>query len=163
MQFAALASRVGAHPHNWPLQIAAEWGLPALGLLAFAVFKLRDAIRRTVASEQSFTALTLTAMVALSLGLVDGNLTMPVSQIGATFAVGMLIGAATWNEPRRESRRTSAAFMVATAFVAVVASGIVIEFAARTLPDQSRSIPNFHQRYPDAWLVPRFWEQGNLL
>ena len=34
MQFAALNSRVGAHPHNWPLQIAAEWGLPAFALVA---------------------------------------------------------------------------------------------------------------------------------
>ena len=93
MQFAALASHVGAHPHNWPLQIAAEWGLPALGLLAFAIFRLGKAVRHTVTSDYSLASMTLAVAVALSLGLVDGNLVMPVSQIGAALAVGMLIGA----------------------------------------------------------------------
>ena len=163
MQFAALASRVGAHPHNWPLQIAAEWGLPALGLLAFAIFRLGNAVRQTAISDYSLAAVTMAVAVALLLGLVDGNLVMPVSQIGAALVVGLLIGALRWGEQRHERRGTSGAFLVLTAFAGAVASGTVIAFGASTLPDQSRSIESFQRSQPGAWLVPRFWEQGSLL
>lgn len=163
MQFAALASRVGSHPHNWPLQIAAEWGLPALGLLAFAIFQLGKAVRRTATSDYRLASMTLAASIALTLGLVDGNLVMPVSQIGAALVVGIWIGALPRGKQRDERSWTSGAFLVLTAFVGVVASGTVIAFAASTLPDQSRSIESFQRSHPGDWLVPRFWEQGNLL
>lgn len=163
MQFAALASRVGAHPHNWPMQIAAEWGLPALGLLAFAIFQLGKAVRRTTTSINSLASITLAASVALLLGLVDGNLVMPVSQIGAALAVGMLMGALRWGEQPRERRWAAGAFLILTAFAGAIASGTVIAFGASTLPDQSRSIESFRRAQPGAWLVPRFWEQGNLM
>ena len=48
-----------------------------------------------------------------------------------------------------------------TAFAGVVSGGTVIAFGVSTLPDQSRSIETFASQ-PGAWLVPRFWEQGNL-
>lgn len=163
MQFAALASHVGAHPHNWPLQIAAEWGLPALGLLAFAIFQLGKAVRHTATRDCSLTSMTLAVAVALLLGLVDGNLVMPVSQSGAALIIGMLIGATRSHEPRYERRRTSESFVMLTAFVCVVASGLLIAFGASTLPSQSRAIDRFQQSHPGAWLVPRFWEQGHLL
>lgn len=163
MQFATFASRVGAHPHNWPMQIAAEWGLPAFGLLAFAIFRLCKAVRQTATSNDSIAALTLAVSVALLLGLVDGNLVMPVSQIGAALAAGLWIGALRWGERRDKRNWASSAFLVLTAFVGVVASGTVIAFGASTLPDQSRSIESFRRSQPGAWLVPRFWEQGNLL
>ena len=162
MQFATFASRVGAHPHNWPMQVAAEWGLPALGLLAFAIFRLGKAVGQTAISNYSLAALTMAVLVALLLGLVDGNLVMPVSQIGAALAVGLLIGALGWRE-QRNKRSMSSAFLVSTAFVGIAASGLVLTFGTSTLPDQSRLIENFQRAYPDAWLVPRFWEQGNLL
>ena len=123
MQFAALGSRVGAHPHNWPLQIAAEWGLPALGLLAFGFFRLGNAIRRTTIEDYRLVALTMAVAVALLLGLVDGNLVMPVSQIGAALALGMLMGALHSREQRREHGSTSGAFLVLTAFAASSLAG----------------------------------------
>ena len=163
MQFAALDSRVGAHPHNWPLQIAAEWGLPALALLVVAISHVIRAVRRAPSNEYGLASITLAAAVALLLGLVDGNLVMPVSQSGAALIIGMLIGATRSREPRYERRRTSESFVMLTAFVCVVASGLVIAFGASTLPSQSRAIDRFQQSHPGAWLVPRFWEQGHLL
>ena len=163
LQFAALGSRVGAHPHNWPLQIAAEWGLPALGLLAFALFRLGNAIRRATIRDYRLVALTMAVAVALLLGLVDGNLAMPVSQIGAVLVLGILMGALHSREQReREQGRTSHAMLVLTAFAGAVACGTVIAFSATSLLDQPRSIETFRRAQPGAWLVPRFWEQGNL-
>lgn len=163
-QFAALGSRVGAHPHNWPLQIAAEWGLPALGLLAFALFRLGDGIRGAAIKDYRLVALTMAGAVGLLLGLVDGNLVMPVSQIGAALALGMLMGALHSREQRgRKQGRTSGAFLVLfTAFSGAVACGTLIAFSAASLPDQPRAIETFRRAQPGAWLVPRFWEQGNF-
>ncbi len=145
------------------MQIAAEWGLPALGVLAFAIFRWGKAVRQTASSNYSLAALTLAVSVALLLGLVDGNLVMPVSQIGAALAAGLWIGALRRGAQRDKRGWPSAASLILTAFVAIVASGIVIAFGTMTLPDQSRSIGSFQRSHPGAWLVPRFWEQGNLL
>ncbi len=162
MQFAALDSSVGAHPHNWPLQIAAEWGLPALALLAFAIFQLAKSIRPTTTSD-SLTCLILSVTVALWLGLVDGNLVMPVSQTSAALAAGMLIGTLRASAQRGKRCWPSGTLQSMTAFIAVAASGIVIAFAVSTLPDQSRLVASFQRSNPGAWLVPRFWEQGSLI
>lgn len=162
MQFATFASQVGAHPHNWPLQVAAEWGLPALGLLTFALFQIGKTVRHT-ASDCSVAVIILAVAVALLLGLVDGNLVMPVSQVGAALAAGMLIGAIRAGKQQHGRRWKSAAYLTLTAFIAIVTSGILIEFGTRSLPDQPRSIESFRNSHPGAWLVPRFWEQGHLL
>lgn len=163
MQFAALNSRVGAHPHNWPLQIAAEWGLPALALLCFAIFRLGQGVRRRAEIDYTVASMTLIVVVALTLGLVDGNLVMPVSQIATTLAVGMLIGVVSQEKYVVSNERISASAMMLTAFAGIVASGIVITFAMTSLGDQPRSSATFQRSYPGDWFVPRFWEQGNLL
>ena len=163
MHFAALNNGVGAHPHNWPLQIAAEWGLPALGLLTFALFQIGNAVRDTASKDFSLAVITLAVAVALLLGLVDGNLVMPVSQIGAALTVGLLIGGVRASRQQHWRGWKSAAYLTSTAFIAIVASGILIEFGTSSLPDQPRSIESFRSSHPGAWLVPRFWEQGNLL
>ena len=108
MQFATFASDVGAHPHNWPLQIAVEWGLPAFALVAFATFRLGKAVRQTATIDYSLAAMTLAVTSALILGLVDGNLVMPVSQIGAALVTGVLIGVLRCREQRdRRGAQTS--------------------------------------------------------
>jgi hypothetical protein len=163
MQFAALNSRVGAHPHNWPLQIAAEWGLPALALLSFAIFRLGQAVRRYAEIDYTVASVTLIVVVAMTLGLVDGNFVMPVSQVATTLAVGLLIGVVVPEKYVVSSERMSASATVLTAFAGIVASGIVIVFAMTSLGDQPISSATFQRSYPGDWFVPRFWEQGNLL
>jgi len=163
MQFAALNSRVGAHPHNWPLQIAAEWGLPALALFCFAIFRLGRAVKRCAGIDYTVASMTLIVVVAMTLGLVDGNFVMPVSQVAITLAVGMLIGFVSPGKYVVRNERISASAMLLTAFAGIVASAIVITFAMTSLGDQARSSATFQRSYPGDWFVPRFWEQGNLL
>ena len=162
-QFAALGSGVGAHPHNWPLQIAAEWGLLALALLLFALFRLGRRVRRAGVQGSDLVALTMASVITLSLGLVDGNLVMPVSQIATALVMGTLIGTLNSQEkPQRGNVRTSGPMLVFTAFASAIACGTVVAFVAASFPDQQRSIDTFRRAQPGAWLVPRFWEQGNL-
>ena len=163
MQFAALGSRVGAHPHNWPLQIAAEWGLPAFALLLFAILRLGRAIRYSARTGHAAAALTLILMIATCLGLVDGNLVMPVSQVAATLALGLLIGVVSREKYVAGTSDLSAPAMILTAFVGIAASSTVIAFAITSLGDQAQSSETFKRSHPGYWVVPRFWEQGALL
>ncbi len=162
MQFAALDSRVGAHPHNWPLQIAAEWGLPALGLLGYAIFKLVQAVKASAEIDIKLATTTLIVVVAIALGLVDGNLIMPVSQIAATLVLGLLIGVLR-SARVPSSNPIPGPATVLTSFAVMVAAGLLVAYAVISLRDQPRSTEMFKRSHPGDWFVPRFWEQGNLL
>ena len=95
----------------------------------------------------------------MTLGLVDGNFVMPVSQVATTLAVGVLIGVTL---SRATGPPEVSLYSALTSFLAVAGTGIVIIFAMTSLRDQPRSI-DFPALSSHAWFVPRFWEQGNLL
>ena len=68
--------QLNPHLHNVPLQIAAERGLPALGVwIWFVVMLLRDFVRKRRASEQpSVASAALAAVVAmLAAGMFEYN------------------------------------------------------------------------------------------
>jgi O-antigen ligase len=162
MQFAALDSYVGAHPHNWVLQIGAEWGLFCLGLLLVGFFRLGQSVRRVTETDLGFVAVILAVAVSLALGLVDGNLVMPVSQTASVLVFGLLLGWLGSDMFARTQAWLSGLALALTAFVTVAAGAIVIGFAANTFQEQSAGVSRFRQTHPGAWLVPRFWEQGLL-
>jgi O-antigen ligase len=102
MHFAHHANdlHIGAHPHDWVLQIASEWGLPALGaLLAAIVLGLRALLRagKRVAdadgpNQATFAALLVAAVAILVDGLVSGLFVMPQSQLAIALYLGCAIG-----------------------------------------------------------------------
>jgi O-antigen ligase len=160
MHFAALKSYIGAHPHNWVLQVASEWGLPALALVLFALARASVRLRDmpSVARGASMEA-ALAVVVALAYGLVDGNLIMPVSQTAAALALGLALGnmsesRASFHRPRWQT--------AAASIVALVALLVVAGFARTSLADQESTAAAFREAYPREWLVPRLWEQGLL-
>jgi O-antigen ligase len=89
-----------AHPHDWLLQIGAEWGLPALLSLLIAVaFGLRALWRAgahigqdDAGNQAIFTALLVGAVAILVDGLVSGLLVMPQSQLAIALYLGCAIG-----------------------------------------------------------------------
>jgi hypothetical protein len=91
---------MAAHPHNWVLQIAAEWGLPALLCLLIAVaagvrglLRAGARIDRDDAGNQAvFSALLVTAVAILVDGLVSGIFVMPQSQLAIALYLGCAIG-----------------------------------------------------------------------
>jgi O-antigen ligase len=100
MHFAHDAARFkwAAHPHDWVLQVAAEWGLPALLCLGFAVVQgLRALVRsRTGVSSIEGGGFALPALLAsgaavLVDGLVSGLIVMPQSQLAIALYLGFAI------------------------------------------------------------------------
>ena len=162
MHFATLGSEVGAHPHNWLLQIASEWGLPALALLAFAlvwsVVRARDSMG--LSSDFSIAAL-LAAAVALVYGLVDGIFVMPVSQTASALVLGFWLGSTMPTVHDTPPRRWINSVFIGAVTTVAIAS--VCGYALWSYGDQARSISAFRAKHPDAWLTPRFWDQGQLL
>lgn len=89
--------QIAAHPHNWPLQIASEWGMPALlllnGVLALAMLKLWQ-LRKIISAkdQETLTAWLVTGCAILVDGLVSGLIVMPTSQLWIALYVGCAWG-----------------------------------------------------------------------
>lgn len=88
-----------AHPHNWVLQLGAEWGIPAMLCACLAVaLALRALVRsaRSIAEGDTRNRTLLSAWTVIGVaivvdGLVSGNIVMPVSQL----LIALYIGCAT--------------------------------------------------------------------
>ena len=155
-------STFAAHPHNVPLQLLAEYGLPAglagivlvLMLTVYAVRTLRKA------SGQS-SILDVSLVAAVTMGLTDslfsGNLIMPHSQMLFGVMAGWIIG--------RTVRAPSGLYVKASGFktlrftivsIAILAVAITTLLGLEYLP-LARDIP--------VWLPtwnPHFWQYGRF-
>jgi putative inorganic carbon (hco3(-)) transporter len=161
-QFAAMDNAVGAHPHNWILQLASEWGLIALVIVLAAIVRWIAKVHRSAPSKTvATTAPHLVLIVALAYGLVDGLLVMPVSQSAAALAIGLSLGMTSGG--RSTSSRARFVPVSLTVAFASCSIPIVASFSISSLPDQDRSTTLFRREHPGAWVVPRFWEQGLLI
>lgn len=160
MHFLHFDTHVGGHPHNWFLQIAAEWGLIAAFVSVLCLFRLGKGIR-DVGSARDCVAPTIAASAALALGLVDGNLVMPISQSASFITLGLVLGCVHGCK-RTDPPRLPTWVAVAYSAVAVIAASVLVSFASSSLPNQKSEVSRFRNTHPGAWLVPRFWEQGSL-
>lgn len=99
---------IGSSPHSWPLQIASEWGMPALlllcGMLALAMRKLLR-LRTTITErdQDTLTVWLVTGWAILVDGLVSGLIVMPTSQLWIALYVGCAWG---WTHSRSPSVKT---------------------------------------------------------
>ena len=156
MQFAALRSQVGAHPHNWPIQIAAEWGIPATVILLVLIIAVGRRIARCPTPVVVAGCCAISA--ALVLGLVDGNLVMPVSQTAFALAVGVVCGLTRDNGPKQNQPGLGIAMAIAAL---LFATGLAV-FTIESYPSSEADRIEFQRAYPDAGLLPRFWAHGFL-
>lgn len=157
---------VAAHTHNWPLQIASEWGLPALFLLccvlAFAMFKLWQ-LRKAIAvkDQATLTAWLVTGLAILVDGLVSGLIVMPTSQLWIALYVGCAWGWACSRWPPvefveiRPSRVHSVLLTLgALALVYVLVNGFLPELSDLSFANASCS--------NNKALHPRIFSNGNF-
>jgi hypothetical protein len=170
MNFSAIPHVWAAHPHNWILQFAAEYGLPAALLACYLAWRLLWRCGRTLklqplVKRQLFLPAFLAVTVALIYGLVDGNLVMPVSQSVFALCVGVLIGGTLESDdPVRPIAKPVNPSVVASVVVVVVGAAIVAAYCFQTLLGQDASAKEYHEIYSSQrFFVPRFWEQGLLL
>lgn len=133
----AIDGQLPAHPHDWILQIGAEWGLPALlCLLAAIALSMRRLVGTAsrISADDHANQNMLSAWIAIGLailvdGLVSGSIVMPVSQLWIALYIGCATGwAMSIDAPHRlqrppRLRRDVAAVLVLLALGAV-ATGI---------------------------------------
>lgn len=158
--------KIAAHTHNWPLQIASEWGIPALlllcSVLALAMRKLWR-LRKIIAEkeQETLTAWLVTGLAILVDGLVSGLIVMPTSQLWIAMYVGCVWG---WTYSRSSSVKTidfrpSAVQrilinMAALLMIYALANGIWPELKELSVSNASYS--------KDTVLAPRIFSNGSF-
>lgn len=137
---------MAAHPHDWVLQIGAEWGVPALlcfcaalGAGALALARSGERIAPADGRNQAILAALLASGAAIVCdGLVSGVLVMPQSQLAIALYIGcaagwcQAVGAAGGAAPAPlpVAWRAGAAAVVAAAMLAL-AGGVWPEIVDR--------------------------------
>lgn len=162
----------GAHPHNWVLQIASEWGIPALLCLATAIIlglkkllAVRQYLSPTDKSNRLTLAALLTAAVAILVdGLVSGLIVMPISQLWIAVYIGFTWGWVTLMIPIRAettSRLSTMAriYRLASALVLIcfLGNGLWPEISNLPLHEEQNLQKNL---YADPIFRPRIWRAG---
>jgi O-antigen ligase len=169
MHFAhdALRFRWAAHPHDWVLQIAVEWGLPALLVLAGVLFLGMRALVRSRAGMASIenggdvlTALLVGGAAILADGLVSGLIVMPQSQLAIALYLGFAIAWVRMSAPaERPPRAAAPAKRFANALVLLVALVCLAEGVyADVVVVMNDGTPNAVVNRALRW--PRLWELG---
>lgn len=163
-------SKIAAHPHNYILQLLAEWGIPFTLLLCggvvFGMIKWKKLIERST-SDNVLMALPITASLSAGAagGLVDGLFVMPVSLVYMSLVMACFAG--LWRTLTPEVQRhkfplwSIAVLIAPSIFTAVFA---VINWPHRS-SDTDNEIPkpmsgNGYQLQSDR--TPRFWLTGKI-
>ena len=145
-----------AHPHNFLLQLMAEWGIPfatAFMILAiYLAFRWKKLIAENAAERESL-ALPVTAAIssATAAGLVDGLMVMPVSLLYMSVILGF--GAALWRTWTPDIKRFKApVWFTVLLFTPVLSLAVFTTY-------QWIKIAKSDVIYSSA---PRFWEDGKI-
>jgi hypothetical protein len=100
MNYACTNQKRFSHPHNFPLQLAAEWGIPVAltvcFIFLFLLSRTSQSIRQREFSSPEDTiiaGLLLTGVLAAALhACLSGVMVMPASQVTGLLICGMLLG-----------------------------------------------------------------------
>ena len=170
MHFAAVPNGIGAHPHNAVLQIAAEWGVPALLMLLAPVaigFRRFAVMLRAGHDDASFSrilALSLFAalVAAATQSLVDGVIVMPYSQVTLMAVAGWSMGMCA-AAVRADGLAASAApgwqgALMPIAQLALLA--ILLRLALPDVPHLPQRMRHYSAAHHTEYFLPRFWQQG---
>jgi O-antigen ligase len=159
MQFAANQHNQFAHPHNWLLQVAAEWGIPAAVLLCAAGYLIWQTSKQELVARPSDGAvdvLLLGSLVALFYGLLDGNYVMPISQTAVALTFGALLGVKAAGQRHSAMVGRSAPLFT----VLVLSSATLGAMTLFTATCQSKTVEQLIQLQGFENLAPRFWLDG---
>ncbi|MGJ7916374.1 O-antigen ligase family protein [Massilia sp. LXY-6] len=160
---------IGAHPHDWLLQIGVEWGIPALlcllGALALGARALVRSGQRIadddLRNQRILVALLTTCAAIFVDGLFSGVLVMPQSQLAIALVIGCAagwvrsLGAAAETAPSRWTRPI-------TGVLAAAALCGLVWSVAPSFMQHARGEPltPAEQAINDKVNWPRMWEAG---
>lgn len=159
MHFAAYVNSVAAHPHNAIMQLAAEWGVPAMFAAAFvatsAWFTFVKPLRNKV------TPLRLALAVAL-LGagiqsMVDGVIVIPYTQTWLALIVGWALGV-HWGEHPTLQALPSRFIFSGLRIGGILALGLLIWGVWPEILNRPAATAAYLEHHES--LAPRYWAQG---
>lgn len=154
---------LAAHPHSAPLQIMAEWGVPAFLLVSILLFLgIKGWLARATDSPPPLSSryhplnpiLFLSVSSSLLYSLVTGIIVMPLSQLVMMLVFGWILGREINHGPRSAPRRAKS---ILVGYLVLALSGVTILFG--TLYSDAMTFPETLSNqfaYP-----PRLWLQAN--
>ena len=153
----------GSHPHDWPLQIGAEWGIPALLCLVAVIWTASSRLLKTsraldpgdTPNHLIATTLVVTGVAILVDGCVSGLIVMPVSQLLIALYIGCAAGWVwSFNAGQEVERQSGPRLaLAATLLASVVALVLCTAHDFGGLDGKLRVHPEV------TFLHPRFWVQ----
>ena len=155
-------------PHNFPLQIMGEWGIPAfliLGMLfswlVYSWMKATRSIKRESLYKQALVAcISISCVAAVIHVCVSGLLKTPASQVIGMLVAGWLLGI-LFDKGNRSFAATTAGGYRALflSLVGVIVSISVLVFATAEI----EKMP-FRTAYAQDYgpITPRFWHDGRF-
>jgi O-antigen ligase len=162
MNYSCTSPKRMGHPHNFPLQLAAEWGIPvalAVSLLTFIllVWATRYIRQTDVASteENQFAGLLLTgALAAACHATLSGVMVMPASQTVGILTGGLLLGILQKSGPVKPKAPTG--LTIISGLVLTVGLLVLGQHELGTMKDRSVLLkPGFDMR-------PRIWQDSKV-
>lgn len=157
---------LAAHPHNWVLQVVAEWGFPAFFCLCVVIFfAIKNLCRQYYlisegdSGDHAILACWIVTFGAILIdGLVSGLIVMPVSQLWLAVFIGLAWG---WvanlssDEPRIQASDT---LRICLAGVTFFVAGLLIIGAVETRASAETAAKT--DVFPFKMLRPRAWGHG---
>ncbi|MES2501730.1 MAG: O-antigen ligase family protein [Pseudomonadota bacterium] len=159
--------QISAHPHNSVLQVAAEFGLPAiLIILAVAAYGIYCWINRfsahnistqSIKHKQLAVVLFFTIMASAAYSLVDGVIVMPISQVLMFTIFGLMIG----HYCNRETKTTIDTSLQRSRFRPIFAVVVLLAMIWSTLPEIIRGLSGHEKGFSVGYTAagPRFWRE----
>ena len=150
------------HPHNFPLQLAAEWGIPvALGICAifgFLLWRTSQSIRHSefdTPEDTVFAGLLLTGILAAALhACLSGVMVMPASQVTGLLICGMLLGLIPSTSKEKRVRALQRGHLAGLLLVvSILMLGI---FELQTMKNRAKLLE------PGATMWPRIWQDAKV-
>ncbi len=152
-----------AHPHSFPLQLLAEWGIPAFllllpvaGFLFLGLFRMLRNPPAGHAPAMPLAGFLATALLAavIHAGL-SGVLVMPASQVAGVLVGGWLLGTL----PAQASLRLSRAPVSLVLISGLVLSLALLGFARQEIAVSERRL---EQTAVMDRGIPRLWQNGKV-
>ncbi|MFJ2989259.1 O-antigen ligase family protein [Collimonas sp. NPDC087041] len=164
--------QLGAHPHNWILQIGSEWGIPALLCLMAAIglgLKRLLAVRQYLDPKDVKNHTTLAAWLTIGVailvdGLVSGLIVMPTSQLWIALYIGCAWGWTVSMTPAAQVTTVRLSMTMRVGGIVILLASIYFLFNG--LWPEILNLPAYEEQnlqkelYPHPLLRPRIWAGG---
>lgn len=168
MHFAHHPNRSGAHPHNFYLQLAAEFGLPfAVLVLGSLGFGLVSRLRRLRAELAQTEPLEFAAVMGCCAAAIDaafsGNLVMPIAQLWIALTAGIALARPMADQAPRPTTRRPIRFasILLLGLYATFALDTTCQWVERRMAWEAPALSaTANPASASQQLRPRFWLDG---